>query len=198
MDFNFFDFFDLFVGFNSEKEPYANVVNYRDNASIISEDMQKLIHRFIEAGLIVSSRDESHDEILSFVYDGFFKHWPELQTWVDESLVYLVWRNEIAKNFKKWQKSKLSLVVPEYSPKKRLEMFLEGFKDGWEGILNPKPDYLIRGLSKIVKGYEYTIFRRNEIISRYLKESLLESIKVPSLIFIMLICLLIDKYWIGS
>jgi len=179
------DFFDLFVGFNSEKKPYANVVNYSDNASIISEDMQKLIYRFIEAGLIVSSRDESNDEILKFVYDGFFKHWSELQTWIDESLAYLVWRNGIDQNFQKWKKSKLNSGVLEDNPKKRSELFLEGFKQGREDTRNPPPVYLIDKLVTMSEGLlVMSSGRGDKLIRRYLKESFLDKVKLFSVIIL--------------
>ncbi len=192
-------FFELFVGLNSEEEPFAKVVNSSNYASIISEDMQKLIHRFIDAGLILTSHDENHHKILRFVYDDFFKHWPELQTWVDENLKYLVWRKGIDNNFEKWQKAKRSSVVPEDSSKKRTQLLIEGLRQGRKDAQNPPPVYLIEGMNELSEGFACTRGRGDKLIRRYINESFLRKLKRFSMIFFVIIyCVLFmenDMFW---
>lgn len=93
-------FFDKFVGLNSDGMPYAKFVDLRDIESNYPE-LTELVKKFIDVNLISMVGIESNYKV-KLVHDSLFESWIMLREWLSENKVYLNWRFLIDGQFKRW------------------------------------------------------------------------------------------------
>jgi len=98
------EFFDYFIGLNSEELPFARSVEVEPIRKS-NPELYKLIQSFIDTQLVIDCGNESITAI-KLAHDSLFFQWDRLKQWLKDNKEYLQWRQQIEGQFNQWRKDK--------------------------------------------------------------------------------------------